>query len=547
MKRVALLLAIFSLSCIGAIQASCSANFTWSQTSANNLSFVNTSTGTSGSTIYSWSFGDGYYDYGNGTTHIYNIPGHYLVTLSINDSSSGTCSSTFSDSIVVTGTIICNMNGYVSTQSASCTTCANGIATATVYSGGTAPYAYSWNAGGNPTSQSNTGLIPGSYTVTVTDANSCVQTFTGVVASRDTNCMASFTKTQTAANTIQFTSNSHNVSSNTWYSWNYGDGTSNMYASMSAPSHVYSVPGIYTVCLDISDSSSGPGPFCSSHYCDTVRVTGSIICSLNVSVNATGTTCSTCHDGSANTTESGGTFPLTYSWSTGATTGSVSGLAAGTYTVCVTDANGCNTCQPFTIGLMHCNAYFTVMADTLNPGDYIANNYSFGTGPVNCYWNWGDGTRDSTASPSHTYPGPGLYDICLTIFDSTGCSSTFCDSIAASRLPGVLASHHTHINVINRMSATGIKEIQGLSAWSLYPNPSAGDATIRYSLNASAKITVQIYDLAGRVAYTENNIGQQDAGNHQLSLDLSALPSGTYFIRLNANAHSETKLLNLIH
>jgi hypothetical protein len=57
----------------------------------------------------------------------------------------------------------------------SCTTCCDGEATVAV-TGGTPGYSYSWNDPGNQTSSTATGLCPGSYTVTVTDANGCTIT-----------------------------------------------------------------------------------------------------------------------------------------------------------------------------------------------------------------------------------------------------------------------------------------------------------------------------------------------------------------------------------
>ncbi|HXC03736.1 MAG TPA: PKD domain-containing protein, partial [Bacteroidia bacterium] len=528
--------------------STCAANFTHSQTAPNTISFTSTSIGTTSSTNYSWNYGDGNTGYGNPSSHIYSIPGTYHATLYISDSISGTCSSSHTDTVSVTGSVICNINAYTSVSNASCTACTDGMASLSIYSGGTAPFTYSWSAGTAPTNTTDFGLAPGSYSVTVTDSNHCQQTLAFSVSSRDTNCIAGFTKVQTAANTIQFTNTSQNVSGNTSYSWDYGDGTSTGYSfTATAPSHVYNVPGLYTVCLSITDSTNGNGPYCTGHFCDTVHVSGTVICNLSINVNTAGVTCSSCSDGSATAVLSGGTAPYSYSWSVGGpNTATHTGLAQGTYTVCAFDANGCHACQSFSITLPHCQAYFTLQADSLNAGDYLAFNYSSGTGPINCYWSWGDGGHDSVANPSHQYAAAGLYNICLTIFDSTGCSSTQCDTLSAARLPSWMANHHTTIRVFNRMTATGIKEQSALATWKLFPNPSSGEATVAYSLNDAANVTVELYDVSGRMAYQNKSLGMQDAGNHSLHLDCGTLQAGTYFVRMRANEHVETRLLNLI-
>ena len=54
-------------------------------------------------------------------------------------------------------------------------------------------------------------------------------------------------------------------------------------------------------------------------------------------------------DGLVSATVTGGTSPYTYSWSNGKTTSSISNLAAGSYTVTVTDANGCTDNASVTI------------------------------------------------------------------------------------------------------------------------------------------------------------------------------------------------------
>ena len=62
---------------------------------------------------------------------------------------------------------------------------------------------------------------------------------------------------------------------------------------------------------------------------------------MDVTCSSTDVTTNGGSDGTASVTASGGTPPYTYLWNTGATTSSISGLTAGTYTVTVTDAKGC--------------------------------------------------------------------------------------------------------------------------------------------------------------------------------------------------------------
>lgn len=64
---------------------------------------------------------------------------------------------------------------------------------------------------------------------------------------------------------------------------------------------------------------------------------------LTSSGSSTDETCTSCDDGTAVVTQVGGTSPYTYLWSNGQITDSISGLTPGTYSVTVTDANGCTT------------------------------------------------------------------------------------------------------------------------------------------------------------------------------------------------------------
>lgn len=63
------------------------------------------------------------------------------------------------------------------------------------------------------------------------------------------------------------------------------------------------------------------------------------------------------------------------------------------------------------------------------------------------------------------------------------------------------------------------------------PNPVAGDAEIRITLNAPTHATVRLFDAGGRDIMLVAD-GQFEAGSHALPLDASTLPPGVYFVRL---------------
>ncbi|HRH67682.1 MAG TPA: PKD domain-containing protein [Bacteroidia bacterium] len=77
-----------------------------------------------------------------------------------------------------------------------------------------------------------------------------------------------------------------------------------------------------------------------------------------------------------------------------------------------------------------CTAYFgfSVLASQFNVS-FFDTSYT-GTGNIISWsWDFGDSTTSNLQNPNHTYPGPGSYQVCLTITTSTGCSSTYCDRV----------------------------------------------------------------------------------------------------------------------
>ncbi|MEM6343162.1 MAG: T9SS type A sorting domain-containing protein [Bacteroidota bacterium] len=122
-------------------------------------------------------------------------------------------------------------------------------------------------------------------------------------------------------------------------------------------------------------------------------------------------------DGSASATVSGGQSPYTYAWSTGGTTPSVSGLAAGTYSLTVTDDLGCqvstnvNLTQPMALSLAFSGQ------DESNPNAVdgsIDMTIMGGTAPYTISWTHGPTTEDLQNLSG------GVYKVVVT--DASGCN-----------------------------------------------------------------------------------------------------------------------------
>jgi hypothetical protein len=101
-----------------------------------------------------------------------------------------------------------------------------------------------------------------------------------------------------------------------------------------------------------------------------------------------------------------------------------------------------------------------------------------------------------------------------------------------------------------RMASFGIDAGAGLpTAFALsaaYPNPLRGSATLSFDVAEASDVRVVVYDVQGRkVAVLAE--GRFEAASHQVVFDGSALPSGTYLVRMStAGGFSQTQRLTVL-
>ncbi len=193
-----------------------------------------------------------------------------------------------------------------------------------VASGATAPYTYSW--GGTETRDSLTGLSIGDYTVTVTDNNGCSDTVT-VTISEPTVLTANATGQDANCNGSNDGQISLTVNGGTptyTYVWSGGGGTSQNPTGLSANTYTVTVTDGNGCTVTASTIVNEPSALSNTNSVSDISCNGET-------------------DGSITTTATGGTINYSYSWTNGGTTPSISNLTVGTYTVTVTDANGCTS------------------------------------------------------------------------------------------------------------------------------------------------------------------------------------------------------------
>ncbi|HXP52051.1 MAG TPA: SprB repeat-containing protein, partial [Bacteroidia bacterium] len=211
--------------------------------------------------------------------------------------------------------------------------------------GGSIPYTFSWSTGATSTSNTNDtlkNLPPGSYTVNVTDVNSCPGTLT-VTLTQPTQLRDSISnyvmvkcnggKTGNATVGVKGGTTAYT------YKWTPGGGT---FATLSGSTFLNNqAAGSYEV---VVTDKNGCKDSANAVITQPAAIKDSILVT-NVLCNGGKT------GGATVVSTTGGTSPFTYTWATvPPTTGTtVTGLAAGSYTLSTKDGNNCTVTNTVTI------------------------------------------------------------------------------------------------------------------------------------------------------------------------------------------------------
>lgn len=368
-------------------------------------------------------------------------------TCTITDVNSCTTSRTF------TITQPSALSSSASTTNVSCNGGSNGSATVSP-AGGTSPFTYLWSTGG--TSATKTSLYASTFTCTVTDVNGCT---------------VAQTVTITHPNGFGLGGSTTNVSCN-----GGSNGSATIIITGGTSPYSYSWPSGGT-------SATSPASAAGTYTCSVIDANGCTTSrtftigqpnAISINASAHHVACNGSSTGSVTMGISGGTTPYSYLWSNGSTNGAATQLAAGTFTLTLTDANGCTALRTYTINQPSAIAANASTTDALCNGSTNGSASvapSGGTSPFTVTWQGGSTGTSLSAVVAGTYT--------YNIVDANGCQKS---GSAIIGQPSTLATNLSSTDVTCNGGTNG----------SLSVSQTGGTSPYQYSWNHTTAVTASL-------------------------------------------------------
>ncbi len=505
------------------------------------FNFTSASVGTG--ITHSWNFGGGGASPATSTlaspTGIsYTTPGTYTITHTVTQ---GACVVTSTQTITVTGPPTVT----TAPVNATCAV-ATGTITATA-TGGTPGYTYSWAASGG-TAATTTALSPGTYTVTVTDANGCSGTATGTII---TTGSVTSTFTQSAnqcltGNTFNFT-NSGSSGAGINHSWTFTGGTPSTSTAVSPTGITWAAAGTYNITHTVTQGS------CTSTTTSTIT-----IFPMPTAVVAT-PVAATCGNNNGSVTlgaVTGGTPAYTYSFDASAfsNTTTYPSLASGVHNIIVRDNNGCQFTTTVNVGT---SAGPTAVVLTPSPATCGLNNGSFTIGAVTggtSPYQYSVDAGAFSSSTSYTSLASGVHTVIVR--DAFGCTFTTTVTVGTAAGPTAVVLTPTNAGCAGNTGTVTIGAVTGGGGTNTFSfDGGAFSTTTLYSGLAAGTHTVIVQDINGCQFTATTTVGlttgptalastvvNASCGNSNGSITLGAVTGGTvpYTYSFNAGAFGPT-------
>ncbi len=315
------------------------------------------------------------------------------------------------------------------------------------------------------------------------------------------NLQANFTWTAAAGNPLEihFTNTTINLEPSDSVTWSFGDGVT---SSAVNPTHIYTLAGVYNVCLRVKhNSNSGTTP-CVSEICKTITIVAP--CNIQANFSTTLAAANPLEVHFTNTTVNlAATDSVRWTFGDGSSSNIISPThlyaQPGTYNVCLrvqrfntNSTTPCvsEICKTITV-VAPCNlqANFTAAPATANPLEIHFTNTTVNLAATDSVkWTFGDGSSSSVVSPTHVYAQSGTYNVCLVVrrFNTSGttpCVSEICKTITLQPICNVQASFSWQRDSINHKkiyftNLSAVPNANAVATWSF------GDGATASSWNA---------------------------------------------------------------
>lgn len=432
----------------------------------NDGSIMLTASGGQGILNYSWS------NSMSGPSISGLAPGVYTVTIT----DIGDCE--IIESFEVEEGEACFLQLNTSSTMPSCFGETNGSATIEVLTGdGNNTIQWSSSLGSNETVSAGAGT----YTVIVIDGEGCAGEETVTITNPPLLEVSAVGIDGSCGNLAAAVATVNGGTGAISYNWN---------TSAMVPAISDLMPGNYTV--TVTDDNG-----CTDEAAVDVVIDNS---TFDADYSSTNVSCADAADGSIDVEILQGTPPYTVNWSNGSSELDQDGLTAGTYSVLITDASGCNffaqvaiqSPNPLSLSLF-------VQAPSVGANDgSIQAAVAGGTPPYNVSWNAG--------ADGMILEDVGLGDYTATVTDANGCQYSETISI----------------------DLTSTQELSGLQLLEIYPNPTADWINVQYELATPQLLEVKLFTLLGQELFRAENA----SNSFSQQLDMQAMPQGVYWLVL---------------
>ncbi|MEZ4942550.1 MAG: choice-of-anchor L domain-containing protein [Saprospiraceae bacterium] len=453
------------------------------------------------------------------STGVFNnlAPGNYTATVTDNSGCFAVLPFTVSEAP--------NLEVQVESNNITCFGGDNGTATANAL-GGSGVLDFQWNDPANQNLASAVNLVAGTYTVTVTDQNGCSTT-------------ASATLSQPPDLQLAVT---------TWLTKCSGDSTGQAAISVNG--------GIAPYNYSWSNGQSGAlaTNLAAGNY--TVTVTDNAGCAktsfaligspapLTATIDSLAATCANLATGAAIVSAQGGSGALTYQWNdpAGQTTETASNLAAGTYTVTISDQNGCQLSLQTTVTAPPAIFSTTSHTDARCFGTATGSaSVAASGGAGNFIFQWSD--PDSQTSMLAQNLSAGTYTV--TVSDANGCTATNSVLIAQPAALGLLAVP-TQASCFGLADGAVSTQVQGgTPPLSFIWN--SGETSPGISNKIAGGYSVTVTDAAGCTVETSATITAPDAihvGVVAQNIDCFGAATGTAKLEISGGSGGYSVLWN---